>query len=756
MNQVRIHGDPFGDDAPATLLRNFLRLALGSGVRCALSLSAVRPRAATSGEHEIALTDGVRDLRVGTRLPPAEVELLLRAAGEAVAATAPLLVFAAASERDDQVQLAGFEWRQACRVLAVREGTTAGELLERVRAELRWSGQEQPPHALDAAELAPWLALPGYGGGGPIVHVGGDDFAAGTDLVIAAWRAHFAAVPLRLVLPDADAEQVAHVLQQLGEHHHHVEILRHGFDPALARDAAAIVLPMRRLDASRTLVLALAAGRPVCVSRFDATAALLDGAGICFPIGGRIVPASAEGTHFAPDAAALVSALRQALADGARAAATGRRARQHVVQQLTRGRPTSPPPALSARAGSRPTVVLEAPFFETSSSAELSIETALALQQRGAVELRLVTNAPLRTDLDWLRRRAPSLLPLLCRDPGLPDLWLSSGWPVRAARPRCRRWAVRVDWEYGELPFELLPHVTQEADLVVVHSEHVRGAVLRAGATPAKVHLVPHGVDACMHEQAPPDPEVLAFKRGRPAVLFCGGLVWRKGFDVYLRAAFAARAAGHDLCLVVKTTGHDQHYGRFHLGELLRRVQRTPGAPPLLATDDDLPRSRLASLYAACDVMLHPYRGEGFCMPVLEARASGLPVLATAGGATTALMHGPGAVEIPSTRREVELPDAHVASPWVLEPDPVAAGRQLAELLADLPAQQAAARGFARSVRAAFRWSEAAATIEALAGAGASTGSPGTEPIVTLPTMAAAQAAAGREPRPQLAPSRRP
>lgn len=212
MNQVRIHGDPFGGDAAAAQLRSFLRLALGSGVRCALSLAAVRPRAVMPGEHEIALTDGVRDLRVGTRLPQAEVELLLRAAGEAVAATAPLLVFAAASERDDQVQLAGLEWRQACRVLAVRDGTTAGELLERVRAELRWSGNEHPVHGLDAAELAPWLALPNYRGGGPIVHVGGPDPADGTDLVLAAWRAHFAAVPLRLVLPDADAAFVDQVL----------------------------------------------------------------------------------------------------------------------------------------------------------------------------------------------------------------------------------------------------------------------------------------------------------------------------------------------------------------------------------------------------------------------------------------------------------------------------------------------------------------------------------------------------------------
>ena len=42
----------------------------------------------------------------------------------------------------------------------------------------------------------------------------------------------------------------------------------------------------------------------------------------------------------------------------------------------------------------------------------------------------------------------------------------------------------------------------------------------------------------------------------------------------------------------------------------------------------------MAALYRSCDVLVHPYRGEGFAMPVLEAMASGLPVVVTAGGPT--------------------------------------------------------------------------------------------------------------------------
>src|SRR5436190_5992314 len=103
MGQVRILGDPFGEDAAAGLLRSFLRLLLGSGVRCSLSL-VVEPRAPQPGQRAVATSDGVRDLRVATSLPPAEVEFLLRAAGASVASTAPVVVFGPAERRADAVR----------------------------------------------------------------------------------------------------------------------------------------------------------------------------------------------------------------------------------------------------------------------------------------------------------------------------------------------------------------------------------------------------------------------------------------------------------------------------------------------------------------------------------------------------------------------------------------------------------------------------------------------------------------------------
>lgn len=742
MNQVRIFGDPFGDDAPASLLRSFLRLALGSGVRCSLSLAGVTPRDVLPGQRAVPLTDGVRDLQVGTHLPPAEVDLLLRAASEVTAATSPVLVFAAPAHRADAVTTAGLTFPRAAAVLSTREGATAADLLERVRAELRWAGIENPPHSLEERELQPWLSLPIVGIDGPFVTVVGDVHDDGLDLVVAAWRPQFAdgGPRLRVVVTSAEPSVVEAVQQQLVDDMAGVEIVVSPFEPGHVRNAVAVVLPWRRVRSTRDLVVALASGRPVCASRFAATAELLAVPGTAWPIGGvNVADEPGSAAHFAPHPGALATAMRAATQEPVHAAAVARRARQFVGEELVRGRPAPPPPPVPAVAASRPVVVLEAPLFETSSSAELTIETARALCRRDRVDVRLVPTLPLHHDLAAFRSRAPDLEARLCRHPGDVDLWLAAGWPVRASRPACRTFALRVDQEYGTLPVELTPHVTQDADAVVVHSEHVFRTVTAAGRPMRSVHAIPHGVDAAMQENAAPDARILAWKQGRPAVLFCGGMIWRKGFDLFLGAMLTARAAGHDFGVVVKTVGRDQHYGKFHLGELLQRLQSTRGAPPVLVVDRELTRAELAGVYTACDVLVHPYRGEGFCLPVLEARACGLPVVVTGGGATEPLLAGPAAFRIISQRRPLDLPAPHVARPWVLEPSADDAARILGEVLADLPTQRRQAQAFAPAVRAAFAWEAAAVSLEELAFAAMGkrrVAAATREPIVTLPGTA--------------------
>ena len=100
-------------------------------------------------------------------------------------------------------------------------------------------------------------------------------------------------------------------------------------------------------------------------------------------------------------------------------------------------------------------------------------------------------------------------------------------------------------------------------------------------------------------------------------------------FDAW-REAFAGR---DDVTLVLKDFGANGIYrnaGR----EPIREHSPSGALPRIVLIDEDLSTDELAALYRACDVLVHPYRGEGFAMPVLEAMACGLPAIVTAGGPT--------------------------------------------------------------------------------------------------------------------------
>src|SRR5262249_29451367 len=120
----------------------------------------------------------------------------------------------------------------------------------------------------------------------------------------------------------------------------------------------------------------------------------------------------------------------------------------------------------------------------------------------------------------------------------------------------------------------------------------------------------------------------------RVKLLFVGGTIPRKGFDVLLGAYRRAFTKSDDVCLVVKDMGVGTFYRGQTAGNLIEQFRSDPDAPEILYSTDDLSDEALPRLYAACDVLVQPYRGEGFGLPVLEAMACGLPVVVTAGGPT--------------------------------------------------------------------------------------------------------------------------
>ena len=172
-------------------------------------------------------------------------------------------------------------------------------------------------------------------------------------------------------------------------------------------------------------------------------------------------------------------------------------------------------------------------------------------------------------------------------------------------------------------------------------------------------------------------PGVGALDLGRPAefrFLFVGGTIYRKGIDLLLAAYRLAFDASDDVCLVIKDVGADTVYkGQTHRARI-RALQTRGRGPAIVYLDGTLPDSEVAGLYRACDVLVHPYRGEGFGLPILEAMACGIPAIVTNGGACLDFCDDDNSVLVPARRRY--LPQAllrpleTVQRPWVWEIDP--------------------------------------------------------------------------------------
>jgi glycosyltransferase involved in cell wall biosynthesis len=144
--------------------------------------------------------------------------------------------------------------------------------------------------------------------------------------------------------------------------------------------------------------------------------------------------------------------------------------------------------------------------------------------------------------------------------------------------------------------------------------------------------------------------------------LFVGSPVHRKGLDRVLDAYLAEFTRDEDVCLIVKDTGARSFYRRVSR-QRLREVSCDSRYPTIRIIDGELSDRELAGLYTASDCLVAPYRGEGFCLPVLEAMACARPAIIPSGGPTEDFATCRAAFVLPSET----VPIRHMPEPPVWE-----------------------------------------------------------------------------------------
>jgi len=149
------------------------------------------------------------------------------------------------------------------------------------------------------------------------------------------------------------------------------------------------------------------------------------------------------------------------------------------------------------------------------------------------------------------------------------------------------------------------------ADAVLVGSRYAGESFVEAGVDPARMRVVPYGVDLDVFQDSerPAHPGFRA--------IYAGQLTQRKGLAYLLRGYRRFARAGTRLTLVGSVVGSERPLRAF-AGSFEHVLHQT--------------RPALADMYRASDVFVFPTLIEGMPLVVLEAMACGLPVIVTANG----------------------------------------------------------------------------------------------------------------------------
>ena len=368
-------------------------------------------------------------------------------------------------------------------------------------------------------------------------------------------------------------------------------------------------------------------------------------------------------------ASSIASPASRACSSACRRASRRRAPFAEYVDELEAYYAGAAPVARAARRPPRPAVTL--------AGRPRPAHEPLAHQQRGH-------RAPGARPAPGPRRARRSTRPL----PHAADVEVRHQWPPDLRPPRSGRLAVIQPWEFGAIPTEWVEPLQRRTS--------TRCGSPAATCATCTCDAGARGRPRPRRAQRRRPRALLARRAGlrarrAPALrfLFVGGAIAPQGRRRPARRLAAGlrrprRRAARDQGLRLRR--------RLPRRRPQRACARWPTPARVVHLDADLADDEMAALYRACDVLVHPYRGEGFAMPVLEAMASGLPVIHTAGGPTDEFCPPQAGWRIRS-RREA-LPGGRVdrfetaGEPWMLEPD------------VDAP-RRAAARGRRRRRRGA-------------------------------------------------------
>lgn len=178
-----------------------------------------------------------------------------------------------------------------------------------------------------------------------------------------------------------------------------------------------------------------------------------------------------------------------------------------------------------------------------------------------------------------------------------------------------------VVWETTVLPEEKL-EVLRGLDEIWTPSQWSRKILVENGLDRERVFVVPEGVDATTFL---PLPETRRRQDGTFRFLCVGKWEVRKGVEELVECFAEEFGYEEDVELVLHA--FNPWIPNFDLEHRIAQVLR--GRHARVIANQPVGEEELCGLYNSCDAFVLPTKGEGWGLPIMEAMACGLPVIAT-------------------------------------------------------------------------------------------------------------------------------
>ena len=236
-----------------------------------------------------------------------------------------------------------------------------------------------------------------------------------------------------------------------------------------------------------------------------------------------------------------------------------------------------------------------------------------------------------------------------------PDIQLRHSYPPIFRWPLSNKTKVIFiqPWEFTKVPFEWQYKFETFADALITPSKWTANIYLSGGLNPDKLYVIPNGVDPSLFNTENRD------RKGKPFTFtFVGNAQYRKGVDILLNAWIKAFDRSENVQLIIKD--NPEIYGSTNLLDEVLKAQYKTHCAKIKYDDSILTSEEMANLYKNTDVLVHPYRGEGFGMHIQEAMACGAFPLVSSNGATDDFVSNSNGMLIDVDKKYISISEPQV------------------------------------------------------------------------------------------------